>query len=133
MLTRLGEALGELIPNIGDDLREAVVGGDVAELLVGRAAGTALSGLPGLPPGLRTGSLRLLAGALGFAQLPLDVPQPVVEPGIVGGSRWRRRRSVLAELPDLRVRLLDGLEPACGLDRAAVVIGMVQPNHAPVG
>jgi len=51
--------------------------------------------------------------------------------GALGGRGARAARGrVLSLLADPRVRLLDLLEPACRVGRAAVVIGMVELDEA---
>ena len=84
--------------------------------LAGRALG-ALASCPGL-----------------LAELALEVGQPLLDVG-AGRRGWGggRDRGAAPQARDLPVGLLDLLEPPRGLDRAAVVVGMVQLDEPPVG
>lgn len=124
----------KLVEAVGEDLAEAVVGLDVAELLVGRSLGAL--GLGGRRcGGLAGGALGALARDAGLlAELALQPGQPLLD---VGAGRRRRgggrNRGAAPLARDLPVGLLDLLEASRGLDRSAVVVGMVLLDESPVG
>ena len=131
LLARLPESLDELLAGVGQDLAQAVVGLDVAELLVG---GTLRLGRGGSrPPG---GALGLFASDAGLLEeLAFDRGQALLDVG-AGRRRGRglaRGRSPAAQVLDLRVSVLDLFEPARRLGGAVVVVGVVQLNQPPIG
>jgi hypothetical protein len=89
----VGKVLGQSGGGVGEDLADAVLGGDVSELLVGRSrsprflaggAGRLLGCSPSPFPGLARGG-----------ELALDVLEPGIEVGIAlgaGCTRWTRTR-----------------------------------------
>jgi hypothetical protein len=132
-LAPLLHPVGELVETVGEDLAEAVVGLDIAELLVGRAVGAL--GLGGRPGGLAGSALGALASYPGLiAELTLETGQPLLDVRAGrGGWGGGRDRGAAPQARDLPVGLLDLLEPPRGLDRAAVVVGVVLLDEAPVG
>src|SRR5947209_13806718 len=126
MLTRPRELVRNLFADISEDLPEAVVGRDIAELLVGRATG----GLANSIPGRTTGPL---ARRLGFAQLAFEVRHPRLHRSVARRRRGPRARTRGAQLTYSIVGLLDFLEPTRRLRRAGVVVRMVKLHQPPVG
>src|SRR5579872_3448824 len=126
VLAGVGVALGELRAGVREDLREAVVGGEVAELLIGGslALGCRAHRLAGRP-------LRALPR---LADLTLEVGHPGFEAAVGDRLRgcFRRRRSGLPLTLDLRVGVLHRLEALRGLGRAAVVVGVGRLDQLPV-
>jgi hypothetical protein len=123
------EPVGDLVKAVGHDLPEAVVGLDVAELLVGGALAVGGRG------GLSGGALGAFANDPGLvAQLAIEVGQALLD---VGAARWRRRRARLRRMApalagDRRVGILDLLEAPGGLGRAVVVVGVVELDQPTV-
>ena len=131
---QVAQQLGQLGARVVEDLREAVVGLDVAELLVGRAlallAAAAASGRPAGPArGPRAPRAARSPCFASRASRSGSAPPAAAVAG--GGLLGRAPRA--PELADLRVGLLDLLEAPGGLGRAAVVVGMVQLHQSPVG
>jgi hypothetical protein len=110
LLAHVADPARELLAGVGEDLADRVVGLDVPELFVRRPLVVRCR--------FTGGTLRLLAccGRL-LAQLLLEVRDPPLEVGV--RRRWRSgggaNRTPSALGRDLRVRLLDLLEPPRGL------------------
>ena len=130
LLSHVAQPARELLPRVGEDLADRVVGVDVAELLVGRP-------LRGVAFGLARAArcARSRAAFATCADVPLEVGEPGLDRRIDVDPRRRLggARRLLPAAYDLRVGVLDLLEPARRLDRAAVVVGMVELGQPPVG
>jgi hypothetical protein len=117
------EPVGELVQAVGHDLAQAVVGLDVAELLVGGALAL------GRRCRLAGRALGAVAGRAGLlAQFALQIGQALLD--VRRARRGRRcrawRRGVAPALAgDRRVGVLDLLEAPGRRERAVVVVGMV--------